>query len=93
MKKFYKFTKANAEDRRKELFDFVTRYNKKYSSYSAVITWLETLTCYILANEDGFAFEDEETTRDYSMWGHGGLYKYNKDMHIVVNDNINLGKL
>jgi hypothetical protein len=93
MRKFYKFTKTSAEDRRKELFDFVTKYNKKYASYSSVISWINTLPSSYFDDEEGFEFSDEDTTGDSSMWGHGGLRIYNSNQHIIVNDNINLGQL
>lgn len=93
MKKFYKFKKATAEDRRQELMDFVEKYNKKYNSYDSVTVWLKGLNNYFIMENDGFEFEDEETSDDSWMWGHGGLVDYLPSQHILVNDNINLGKL
>lgn len=93
MRKFYKFTKSSAEDRRKELLEFVEKYNKKYNSYNSVVTWIKGINSFYLKKDDGFEFADEETSDDLWMWGHGGLAKYNKICHIFVNDNINLGKL
>lgn len=93
MRKFYKFTKTTAEDRRKELLDFVEKYNKKYNSYDSVIKWIKGIHSHYLAKDDGFEFEDEETSQDSWMWGHGGLVHYAKGCHILVNDNINLGGL
>lgn len=93
MRKFYKFTKATAEDRRQELLDFVIKYNSKYNSYDSVIIWLKGLKSYYIMENDGFEFADEETIEDSWMWGHGGLVDYLPSKHIVVNTDITLGKL
>ena len=93
MRKFYKFTKTSAEDRRQELLEFVEKYNKKYKSYENVVTWLKGLASFYIMYSDGFEFADEETSEESYNWGHGGLVTYAKACHIVVNDNINLGSL
>lgn len=93
MRKFYKFTKSSAEDRRQELLDFVEKYNKKYNSYNTVMDFIRGLDTIYLARYDGFEFEDEETSQDSWMWGHGSLVKYRLNLHKLVNDNIDLGKL
>ena len=93
MRKFYKFTKTTAEDRRKELLEFVEKYNSKYNSYNTVMDFIRRQDAKYLAEDDGFEFDDEETSEESWMWGHGGLVKYFPKRHIVVNDNIDLGKL
>lgn len=93
MKKFYKFTKSSAEDRRQELLEFIEKYNKKYRSYSAVMIWAKRINSFSLKEYEGFEFADEETSEEEWGWGHGGLAKYFPKHHIVVNDNIDLGKL
>lgn len=93
MRKFYKFTKATVEDRRQELLEFVTKYNKKYNSYNSVTNWIKGMDSFYIKNSDGFEFADKETSVDPCMWGHGGLVDYSKTHHILVNDNINLGSL
>ena len=87
------FTKSSPEDRRKELLEFVEKYNKKYNSYNSVMNFIRRLDARYLAEDDGFEFEDEETSQDLWMWGHGGLVKYFPKQHILVNDNVDLGKL
>lgn len=87
------FTKDTAEDRRKELLDFINKYNNKYRSYNDVIGWLKNLnSCYIMEN-NGFEFADEETSKEPYEWGHGGLVDYTPSKHIVVNTDITLGQL
>lgn len=93
MRKFYKFTKSSAEDRRQELLEFVEKYNKKYNSYDSVVRWIKGINSHYLSKDDGFEFEDEETSQDSWMWGHGGLVKYCPSLHKLVNDNIDLGHL
>ena len=93
MRKFYKFTKPTAEERRIELLEFVEKYNKKYNSYDSVRRWIIGMNIFYLAKKDGFEFEDAETSDDSWMWGHGGIVKYNSNMHTLVNDNIDLGSL
>lgn len=93
MKKFYKFTKTTAEERRIELLEFVEKYNKKYNSYDSVIKWIKGINSHYLAEYDGFEFYDEETSEDSCMWGHGGLVVYSPKLHKLVNDNEDLGKL
>lgn len=93
MRKFYKFTKTTAEERLKELEEFVDKYNSKYKSYNAVIDWLNRIVSFNIVNGDGFEFEDPDTCLEDWLWGHGGIAKYSPSAHIVVNDNIDLGKL
>lgn len=93
MRKFYKFTKSSAEDRIKELEEFVDKYNSKYSSYKAVKEWLAMLNKFYILDKDGFEFDDPDISESEWNWGHGSLVKYNSNYHIVVNDNINLGQL
>lgn len=93
MRKFYKFTKTSAEDRRQELLEFVEKYNKKYKSYEDVVTWLKGVAGHCIMDSDGFEFADEETSKESWEWGHGGLVKYFPKHHIVVNADIPLGHL
>lgn len=93
MKKFYMFTTDTAEDRRKELLDFVNKFNKKYNSYNSVIAWLKDLNSYYIMDSDGFEFADESTEDCSGLWGHGGLIDYDATHHILVNTNITLGEL
>lgn len=93
MRKFYKFTKTSAEDRRKELTEFVDKYNSNYKSYNNVKEWLTLINNHFILDKDGFEFDDPTTSDDSYQWGHGSLVKYSKFRHILVNDNIDLGKL
>lgn len=93
MRKFYKFTKTSVEDRRRELLDFVEKYNKKYRSYENVVTWLKGLAGHYIMDSDGFEFADEETSEEPWNWGHGGIVDYSPKHHIVVNTDIPLGHL
>lgn len=93
MRKFYKFTKNTAEDRRQELLDFINKYNSTYRSYNNVIDWLKGVESYYILTSDGFEFMDEETSNEPYEWGHGALTGYLPNRHIVVNTDITLGKL
>lgn len=93
MRKFYKFTKSTGEERVKELEEFVDKYNSKYSSYKAVKEWLAMLNRFYILDKDGFEFDDPDISKEEYNWGHGSLVKYSPSHHIIVNDNIDLGKL
>ena len=51
------------------------------------------LNRFYILDKDGFEFDDPDINENEWSWGHGSLVKYNSNYHIVVNDNINLGKL
>lgn len=93
MKKFYMFTTSDAEDRRKELLDFVNKHNRKYASYRTVIEWIKGINYHYLMTSDGFEYADESVVDDPSCWGHGGLVDYDTKYHILVNGNLTLGEL